>query len=115
MGDLGAFGFAYVQIDEVPLAMLCDPAVRETVRRRGEDPAELVGLYIDAINQAVARRPAGVRAGLHMCRGNFKGKWLAEGGHDEVAERVFAGTAVAFFLLEYDRPRPGRFPPLRFL
>ena len=115
IGDLAGLGCTYVQIDEVPLAMLCDPAVRETVRRRGEDPAELVGLYIDAINDAVARRPAGVRAGLHMCRGNFKGKWLAEGGYDEVAERVFAETAVDFFLLEYDTPRAGDFSPLRFL
>ena len=63
----------YVQIDEVPLAMLCDPAVRETVTAAGEDPAALVGLYIDAINDAVASPPAGMHAGLHMCRGNFKG------------------------------------------
>jgi 5-methyltetrahydropteroyltriglutamate--homocysteine methyltransferase len=113
--DLAALGCTYVQIDEVPLAMLCDPAVRETVRRRGEDPAALVGLYIDAINDAVAERSAGMRAGLHMCRGNFKGKWLAEGGYDEVAERVFAEVAVDFFLLEYDTPRAGDFSPLRFL
>ena len=115
IADLAALGCSYVQIDEVPLAMLCDPQVRETVRRRGEDPAELVGLYIDAINDALAARPSGVRAGLHMCRGNFKGKWLAEGGYDEVAERVFAEVAVDFFLLEYDTPRAGDFSPLRFL
>jgi 5-methyltetrahydropteroyltriglutamate--homocysteine methyltransferase len=113
--DLAALGCSYVQIDEVPLAMLCDPAVRETVRRRGEDPSALVGLYVDAINDAVAARPAGLRAGLHMCRGNFKGKWLAEGGYDEVAERVFSEVAVDFFLLEYDTPRAGDFSPLRFL
>ncbi|HEX7966745.1 MAG TPA: hypothetical protein VF502_00895, partial [Stellaceae bacterium] len=113
--DLAALGCTYVQIDEVPLAMLCDPLVRETVRRRGEGPEALVGLYIGAINSAVAARPAGVLAGLHMCRGNFKGKWLAEGGYDEVAERVFAEVAVDFFLLEYDTPRAGDFSPLRFL
>src|SRR5260370_4666768 len=105
IGDLAGLGCTYVQIDEVPLAMLCDPAVRETVRRRGEDPAELVGLYIDAINQAVARRPARLRAGPPMSRGYLNCKSLSGSGYDKAAERVFAGTAVAFFLLEYDTPR----------
>ena len=113
--DLGAAGCGYVQIDEVPLAMLCDPAVRETVRRRGDDPDALVDLYIGAINDAIAVRPPGMALGMHMCRGNFKGKWLAEGGYDVVAERVFSEVAVDFFLLEYDTPRAGDFAPLRFV
>jgi 5-methyltetrahydropteroyltriglutamate--homocysteine methyltransferase len=115
LSDLAALGCTYVQIDEVPLAMLCDRTVRETVRRRGDDPDGLVSLYIEAINAALVGRPPSMRAGMHMCRGNFKGKWLAEGGYDEVAERVFAEVAVDFFLLEYDTPRAGDFSPLRFL
>jgi 5-methyltetrahydropteroyltriglutamate--homocysteine methyltransferase len=115
LADLARLGCTYVQIDEVPLAMLCDPAVRAVVALRGEDPADLVDLYIQAINDAVAARPAGMTIGLHMCRGNFKGKWLAEGGYDEIAERAFAELAVDLFFLEYDSPRAGDFAPLRFV
>ncbi len=115
IADLGAAGCRYVQIDEVPLAMLCDPGVREVVRRRGDDPGTLVDLYINAINAAVKHRPAGMTVGLHMCRGNFKGKWLAEGGYETVAERAFAELMVDVFFLEYDSPRAGDFAPLRFI
>lgn len=113
--DLGAAGCRYVQIDEVPLAMLCDPGVRDVVRRRGEDPEALVGLYIESINNAVKHRPADMTVGLHMCRGNFKGKWLAEGGYETVAERAFAELMIDVFFLEYDSPRAGDFAPLRFI
>jgi 5-methyltetrahydropteroyltriglutamate--homocysteine methyltransferase len=113
--DLAKLGCSYVQIDEVPLAMLCDPEVRAVVARRGDDPAALVGLYIAAINAAVAARPAGMTVGLHMCRGNFKGKWLAEGGYDDIAERAFAELDVDLLFLEYDSPRAGDFAPLRFV
>ncbi len=65
IAELAALGCTYVQIDEVPLAMLCDPVVRAAVMRRGEEPQALVGLYIDAINAAIGRRPAGMRTGLH--------------------------------------------------
>src|SRR5262249_26554345 len=75
LADLGAAGCRYVQLDEVPLAMLCDPEVRQVVIDRGEDPDQLVGLYIAAINQAIAGRPAGMAVGLHLCRGNHKGKF----------------------------------------
>ncbi len=115
IADLAAAGCRYVQIDEVPLAMLCDPGVREVVRGRGEDPEALVGIYIDAINDAVKDRPAGMTVGLHMCRGNFKGKWLAEGGYESVAERAFAELKIDVFFLEYDSPRAGDFAPLRFV
>ena len=115
LADLGKLGCTYVQIDEVPLAMLCDPEVRAIVARRGEDPLALVDLYIQAINDAVAARPPGMTIGLHMCRGNFKGKWLAEGGYDEIAERAFAELAVDLLFLEYDSPRAGDFAPLRFV
>jgi 5-methyltetrahydropteroyltriglutamate--homocysteine methyltransferase len=112
---LAAAGAKYVQLDEVPLAMLCDPAVRETVAAGGRDPDSLVELYVDAINQAVAHRPVDLVVGVHMCRGNFKGLSLSEGGYDSVAETLFQRANVDHFLLEYDTARAGGFAPLRFV
>lgn len=112
---LARLGCTYVQLDEVPLAMLCDPAVREQVAARGDDPMALVALYIRALNDALRDKPAGMIAAMHMCRGNYKGQWLSEGGYESVAERVFSEIDVDSFLLEYDTPRAGDFAPLRFL
>ncbi|HXP75141.1 MAG TPA: 5-methyltetrahydropteroyltriglutamate--homocysteine S-methyltransferase [Stellaceae bacterium] len=112
---LAHLGCTYIQLDEVPLAMLCDPAVREQLSARGEDPAALVGLYIRAFNDALRDKPAGMTAAIHMCRGNYKGQWLSEGGYESVAERVFSEIDADSFLLEYDTPRAGDFAPLRFL
>lgn len=115
IGELVAAGCRYIQLDEVAVALLCDPAIREQIGRTGSDPDALVDLYIDSINQAVAECPAEVSIGVHMCRGNFKGHYLAAGGYESVAERFFANTNVNHFLLEYDTPRAGDFAPLRFV
>jgi 5-methyltetrahydropteroyltriglutamate--homocysteine methyltransferase len=115
IADLAKAGAQYVQLDEVAIAMLCDPLAREKVKAEGLDPDRLVDLYVDAITQAVAKRPADLVVGVHMCRGNFKGKYLAEGGYDSVAEALFQRADVNHFLLEYDTPRAGDFAPLRFL
>ena len=115
IADLAKAGCRYVQLDEVAVAILCDPAAREKVRAQGEDPDRLVDLYIDAINQAVKDRPAGMTVGVHVCRGNYKGMYLSEGGYDSVAEKFFARTEVNHFLLEFDTPRAGGFAPLRFV
>jgi len=112
---LAEAGCRYVQLDEVAVALLCDPAIRAQVEAAGSAPDHLVDLYIDAINQAVAGRPADMVVGVHMCRGNFKGHYLAAGGYGSVAERFFADTDVDHFLLEYDTPRAGDFGPLRFV
>jgi 5-methyltetrahydropteroyltriglutamate--homocysteine methyltransferase len=112
---LGEAGCRYVQLDEVAVALLCDPAIRAQVEAAGSAPDRLVDLYIDAINQAVAGRPADMIVGVHVCRGNFKGYYLAAGGYGSVAERFFANTQVDHFLLEYDTPRAGDFAPLRFV
>ena len=72
-------------------------------------------LYIQAINDSARDRPKDMVAGLHICRGNFKGKWLTEGGYDAVAERIFTKCNVDTFLLEYDSPRAGDFKPLRLV
>ena len=115
IADLARAGCRYVQLDEVAVAILCDPAARAKVKAAGEDPDRLVDLYIGAINQAVKGRPAGMTVGVHVCRGNYKGMYLSEGGYDSVAEKFFARTEVDHFLLEFDTPRAGGFAPLRFV
>ena len=115
IADLVQAGCRYVQLDEIAIALLCDPAIRERVTGAGGDPAALVDRYIDAINGAVAACPDDVVVGVHMCRGNFRGHYLADGGYDAVAERFFARTDANHFLLEYDTPRAGDFAPLRFV
>jgi len=113
IADLANAGCRYVQIDEVAVAILCDPAAREKVKAAGEDPERLVDLYIGAINEAVANRPKGMTVGVHVCRGNYKGMYLSEGGYDTVAERFFGRTNADHFLLEFDTARAGGFAPLR--
>jgi 5-methyltetrahydropteroyltriglutamate--homocysteine methyltransferase len=113
--ELAEAGCRYVQLDEVAVAILCDPAARERVKAAGEDPDRLVDLYIDAINQAVKDAPPQVAIGVHVCRGNYKGMYLSEGGYDSVAEKFFGRTNVHHFLLEFDTPRAGGFAPLRFV
>ena len=113
---LAGAGCRYVQLDEVAIAMLCDPAIRAKISAGGAEPDALVDLYIDGINAAVAGRPAkNMAVGVHMCRGNFRGRYLAEGGYESVAERFFARADVTHFLLEYDTARAGDFRPLRFV
>jgi 5-methyltetrahydropteroyltriglutamate--homocysteine methyltransferase len=115
IGDLAKAGCRYIQLDEVAVALLCDPAVRDQIIRTGNDPDALVDLYVDSINHAVAACPSDVVIGVHMCRGNFKGHYLGAGGYSSVAERFFSNTNVNHFLLEYDTPRAGDFEPLRFV
>jgi 5-methyltetrahydropteroyltriglutamate--homocysteine methyltransferase len=114
IADLAARGARYLQMDEVALAMLCDPQIREMVAADGRDPDYLIGRYVQAIGEAVADRPAGVVMGLHLCRGNLRGKYLSAGGYEPVAEKLFTAPVDAFFL-EYDTERAGDFAPLRFL
>jgi len=115
IADLARAGCRYVQLDEVALAMLCDPAARAKVKADGFDPEQLVDLYVDAINEAVKGAPSQMVIGVHMCRGNYKGMYLSEGGYDSVAEKLFGRAEVNHFLLEFDTPRAGDFAPLRFL
>ena len=115
IADLAKAGCRYVQLDEVALAMLCDPAAQAKVRAAGGNPDELVGLYVDAINEAVKGKPAEMVVGVHMCRGNYKGMYLSEGGYTSIAERLFNRANVNHFLLEFDSARAGTFEPLRFV
>jgi 5-methyltetrahydropteroyltriglutamate--homocysteine methyltransferase len=114
IADLAKAGCRYIQFDEVALAQLCDPSIRRMVETSGQKPDRLVDLYIDSINDAVSGVPAGMLVGVHVCRGNFKGHYLAAGGYESVAERFFGRTKVSHLLLEYDTERAGDFSPLRF-
>jgi 5-methyltetrahydropteroyltriglutamate--homocysteine methyltransferase len=113
IADLAALGCTYLQIDEVPIAVLCDPKNRDLVKRRGEEPDALVADYLAAINDAVHGRPKEMTVCVHLCRGNA-GHGQASGGYAAVAEQLFALDVDGFFL-EYDTERAGSFAPLRYL
>jgi 5-methyltetrahydropteroyltriglutamate--homocysteine methyltransferase len=112
---LAAAGCRYVQMDDTNLAYLCDPKMREGARSRGDDPDELPHRYAKLINAAIDDRPAGMAVAVHLCRGNFKSAWAAEGGYEPVAEVLFNELAVDGYFLEYDDQRSGDFAPLRFV
>jgi 5-methyltetrahydropteroyltriglutamate--homocysteine methyltransferase len=113
IAELYAAGCRYVQLDEVPLALLCDPNIRALAKQEGDDPDALVSLYIDVLNRAVAGRPADMTVAMHLCRGNMEGLWMGDGGYAPIAEALFARCDVDAYLLEYDSPRAGDFAPLR--
>ena len=113
--QLGAAGCRYVQLDDTNLAYLCDPKLREGARSRGDDPDELPRRYARLINGAIADRPSGMAVCIHLCRGNFRSAWVAEGGYEPVAEALFRDLAVDGYFLEYDDARSGDFSPLRFV
>jgi 5-methyltetrahydropteroyltriglutamate--homocysteine methyltransferase len=100
---------------DTSLAYLNDPRQRELIERRGEDAEHLHLRYIKQINAALASRPPGMTVTTHMCRGNFRSSWAAEGGYDFVAEALFGELGVDGFFLEYDDARSGGFEPLRFV
>ena len=106
-------GCTYLQIDDVSFAYLCDAGMRESFAARGDDPDATCALYVRLINEAVRDRPAGMTVTVHMCRGNFKSSWVAEGGYEPVAEQVLGGLDVDGFFMEYDSDRAGGFEPLR--
>ncbi|APV52483.1 5-methyltetrahydropteroyltriglutamate--homocysteine S-methyltransferase [Betaproteobacteria bacterium GR16-43] len=112
---LAAAGCTYLQLDDTNLAYLCDPKMREGARSRGDDPDELPHRYARLINAAIKDRPKGMTICTHLCRGNFKSAWVAEGSYEPVAEVLFNELEVDGYFLEYDDPRSGDFSPLRFV
>jgi 5-methyltetrahydropteroyltriglutamate--homocysteine methyltransferase len=113
--DLAAAGCRYLQLDEVNFAYLCDPKLRREVQSYGEDPDQLPHTYARLINGAITSRPVDMTVCMHLCRGNFEGAWLAEGGYEPVAEVLFNEINVTGYFLEYDTSRAGDFSPLRLL
>lgn len=112
---LAELGCTYLQLDDPNMAYLCDETMREGVRRIGEDPNELPRTYAKLINDCIAERPPNMTVCMHICRGNFRSAWAAEGGYDPVAEILFNEFKLDGFFLEYDSPRAGSFSPLRFV
>jgi 5-methyltetrahydropteroyltriglutamate--homocysteine methyltransferase len=112
MADLGC---RYLQLDDTSLAYLNDPAQRAELTARGDDADAQHLRYIKQINAAIAGRPDGMRVTTHMCRGNFRSSWAAEGGYDFVAEALFGELDVDGFFCEFDDERSGGFAPLRFV
>jgi 5-methyltetrahydropteroyltriglutamate--homocysteine methyltransferase len=112
---LGDLGCTYLQFDDTSLAYMNDPHQREYVASIGGDPERQHVEYIHHINEALAGRPEGMRVTTHMCRGNFRSSWAAEGGYDFVAEALFNELEVDGFFMEWDDERSGGFEPLRLL
>jgi 5-methyltetrahydropteroyltriglutamate--homocysteine methyltransferase len=108
-------GCTYLQFDDTSLAYLNDPKQREYVREIGGDAEHQHEAYIRHINEALSERPPGMSVTTHMCRGNFRSSWVAEGGYDFVAEALFNELDVDGFFMEWDDARSGGFEPLRFL
>ena len=112
---LAAAGCRYIQIDETAFAKFGDPRVQAALAARGDDWSALIDKYIAITNQVLAAAPKQMHIGMHLCCGNRGGHWHAEGGYEEVAERLFNALAVQFYFLEYDTARAGSFMPLRFV
>lgn len=115
VAELVSLGLRYLQIDEVPLAMLCDPKIQAAVRSRGKDPELLREKYIALVNAIVKDKPEQLTVGMHLCRGNYKASWLSEGSYEAVADHLFNNLNVDAFFLEYDGPRAGDFSPLQYM
>ena len=113
--DFIANGATYLQIDDVNFCYLCDREQRERVTARGDDPDGLLDTYIKVNNASIAGRPDNVAVTTHMCRGNFQSSWMARGGYEPVAEKMFNETDVDGFFMEFDSDRAGDFEPLRFV
>ncbi|KUI57282.1 Uncharacterized protein YxjH [Cytospora mali] len=116
IADLYAAGCRFVQLDDTNLAYLCDEGMRkEAATRHGEDPAQLADNYAKLINAAISKRPKDMTIGIHLCRGNYRSQWFAQGGYEPVAETLFKKLDVDVYFLEYDDARSGDFSPLRHL
>jgi 5-methyltetrahydropteroyltriglutamate--homocysteine methyltransferase len=115
IADLAAEGCTYLQLDDTALPCNCDARARHDVAARGEDADELTGRYARLFNECVASRPPGMAVAIHLCRGNLKGAWMAEGGYEPIAEALFNRLDAQVYCLEYDTERAGDFSPLRFV
>jgi 5-methyltetrahydropteroyltriglutamate--homocysteine methyltransferase len=115
IAQLAAAGCGYLEIDDVNFAYLCDAKMRQGARKIGEDPDKLPSLYANLINECIKDRPPDMVVCTHLCRGNFRSAWVAEGGYDPVAEVLFNELKVDGYFLEFDTPRAGNFAPLRYL
>jgi 5-methyltetrahydropteroyltriglutamate--homocysteine methyltransferase len=115
IAELVKEGCTYLQLDDTALPCNCDDHARQDVAARGENPDELTERYARLFNDCIAGRPADMTVAIHLCRGNLKGAWMAEGGYDPIADALFNRLNADIYCLEYDSPRAGDFSPLRFV
>ncbi|MFY7961769.1 MAG: 5-methyltetrahydropteroyltriglutamate--homocysteine S-methyltransferase [Elsteraceae bacterium] len=108
-------GCRYLQLDETNLAYLCDPEQRQMLSERGDDPEQLPRIYAEMINHAIADRPSDMVISMHLCRGNFRSSWIAQGGYEPIAQILFNEINADAYFMEYDTDRAGGFEPLRFV
>lgn len=108
-------GCRYLQLDETNLAYLCDPEQRQMLSERGDDPEQLPRIYAEMINHAIAGRPSDMVISMHLCRGNFRSSWIAQGGYEPIAQILFNEINSDAYFMEYDSDRAGGFEPLRFV
>ena len=111
--DLAAEGCTYLQLDDTALPCNCDAYARQDVERRGENPDELTERYAKLFNEAIAHKPDDMTVAVHLCRGNLKGAWMAEGGYEPIADALFNRLDATVYCLEYDTERAGDFAPIR--
>jgi len=113
IADLYAAGCRYLQLDDVSLAYLCDESMREQGRQRGDDPDAQLALSVKMVQGVLRDQPRDLTVCTHLCRGNFRSSWRAQGGYENVAETIFTQLPYAGFFLEFDDARSGDFSPLR--
>jgi 5-methyltetrahydropteroyltriglutamate--homocysteine methyltransferase len=112
---LGELGCRYLQFDDTSLASINDPAMRARIAQRGDDADTLHLTFVKRLNEVLNAKPEGMAVTTHMCRGNYRSSWSAQGSYDFVAEALFSELAVDGFFVEYDDERSGGFEPLRFV
>jgi 5-methyltetrahydropteroyltriglutamate--homocysteine methyltransferase len=110
---LHQLGCRYVQIDDVTFPLICDPHGQDALRARGDDPKKILDTYASVLNRIAAGVPEDVTLGMHMCRGNNRGKWMGSGGYEYVSEVVLRNVDIPNYFMEYDSDRAGDFAPLR--
>jgi len=115
IAELAKDGCTYLQLDDTALPCNCDPNARKDIVARGENPDELTDRYARLFNEAIAAKPTEMSVAIHLCRGNLKGAWMAEGGYEPVAKALFNRLNADIYCLEYDTPRAGDFSPLRYV
>ena len=115
IADLAREGCTYLQLDDTALPCNCDARARDDVAARGENADELTERYVRLISDCIRDKPEEMALAIHLCRGNLKGAWMAEGGYEPIAQALFNRLNVGTYCLEYDTERAGDFAPLRFV
>jgi len=108
-------GCRYLQMDDIFFAYLCDPKHRADKEAEGLDPDWLITKYAETMHDAIDGRPDDLVIAMHLCRGNFRSTWAADGAYDPAADAVFNQSGVDVFFMEYDSERAGGLEPLRLL